>query len=414
MIACPTVSARGPSSKLRSTASCARGLRSPFASIQRANGSTAAETASFGSWRAAAATAASHAAKSELVSSVRGSRYWYEFEYAGVRHRRSSRTGSPRAAREMECAHRSALIRSAAGLPAAVPRATVAELAARFVAFLPSSGLRSGSQRFYAERVERLLEYGPLGRAQLASVDQRLADAMATWGHLRWGLTSRRMMITTLRRMLHLGVEWGLLPRAPRLHLEGAPAAHDYVLSAPDEALYLGAAGLPLRAAAVLGLDAGLRPGESVSLTRRDFRAGDPPHILLAVQPGRKGRRPRKVPLTARAAEAVGTLRGEPLLGFRLTTSLDHAHAALRRRLGLPREFTPHSFRHTCATRMGAAGVDPFTMCRFFGWASIEMATRYVHPSDASMRAALLALGPPKGPPSCDAAIAEWSVSHRH
>lgn len=255
------------------------------------------------------------------MSSVRGSRYWYEFEYAGVRHRRSSRTGSPRAAREMECAHRSALIRSAAGLPAAVPRATVAELAARFVAFLPSSGLRPGSQRFYA-------------------------------------------------------------------------------------------AGLRLRAAAVLALDAGLRPGESVSLTRRDVRAGDPPHIVLGVQPGRKGRRPRKVPLTPRAAEALASLRGEPLLGFRLTTSLDHAHAVLRRRLGLPPEFTPHSFRHTCATRMGAAGVDPYTMCRFFGWASIEMAMRYVHPSDASMRAALLALGPHKSTPSGDDAIAEWAVSH--
>jgi integrase len=38
--------------------------------------------------------------------------------------------------------------------------------------------------------------------------------------------------------------------------------------------------------------------------------------------------------------------------------------------------FRFHDLRHTAATRIAAAGVDPFTLAYIFGWSDIRMAMR--------------------------------------
>ncbi len=50
---------------------------------------------------------------------------------------------------------------------------------------------------------------------------------------------------------------------------------------------------------------------------------------------------------------------------------------------------TFHSFRHTGATRMLAAGVDPRTVQELGGWSSLAQVMRYTHPSDAARRSAV-------------------------
>lgn len=91
------------------------------------------------------------------------------------------------------------------------------------------------------------------------------------------------------------------------------------------------------------------------------------------------------------------------------TTNKEHAkqiEAALR--LALPREdadLVGHAIaqaRWNVTTRrlMAAAArailrwgaARDYLMARFFGWASLEMAMRYVHPDDAGMRAAVAAI----------------------
>lgn len=43
-------------------------------------------------------------------------------------------------------------------------------------------------------------------------------------------------------------------------------------------------------------------------------------------------------------------------------STLQHQHQDLRDKLGLDSEFVLHSLRHTMLTRLGEAGVDPFTI----------------------------------------------------
>ncbi len=54
--------------------------------------------------------------------------------------------------------------------------------------------------------------------------------------------------------------------------------------------------------------------------------------------------------------------------------------------------FRFHDLRHTAATRMADAGVDPFTLAYIFGWSDIRMAMRYTHATNATMRQAVRSL----------------------
>jgi integrase len=45
-----------------------------------------------------------------------------------------------------------------------------------------------------------------------------------------------------------------------------------------------------------------------------------------------------------------------------------------------------HGLRHTAATRIAAAGVDPFALAYIFGWSDIRMAMRYTHATNANMK----------------------------
>lgn len=54
--------------------------------------------------------------------------------------------------------------------------------------------------------------------------------------------------------------------------------------------------------------------------------------------------------------------------------------------------FRFHDLRHTAATRMAAAGVDPFTLAYIFGWSDIRMAMGYTHATNATMRQAVRSL----------------------
>jgi site-specific recombinase XerD len=72
-----------------------------------------------------------------------------------------------------------------------------------------------------------------------------------------------------------------------------------------------------------------------------------------------------------------------------LATSLNHLHAKVRAKLGLPADCVLHSMRHSFLTRLGEQGVDAFTIMKIAGHASITTSQRYVHPSNDAMERAL-------------------------
>ena len=73
-------------------------------------------------------------------------------------------------------------------------------------------------------------------------------------------------------------------------------------------------------------------------------------------------------------------------------SAINHAHERVRDVLEMPKEFVPHSFRHTFGTRLGEAGADAFTIMRNMGHSSITVSQRYVHPTSATMENAIMGL----------------------
>ena len=92
-------------------------------------------------------------------------------------------------------------------------------------------------------------------------------------------------------------------PAAPKIRLLKGEKRRDFVLSAAGEREYLSLAPQPLKDAAILLLDTGLRVGEAVALKWEDIElqpAGDAKFGYLRVREGETKKAKRTVPLTAR------------------------------------------------------------------------------------------------------------------
>ena len=79
-----------------------------------------------------------------------------------------------------------------------------------------------------------------------------------------------------------------------------------------------------------------------------------------------------------------------PKTGGRVTDVGRHFERAVKE-AGLG-NFRFHDLRHSAATRMADAGVDPFTLAYIFGWSDIRMAMRYTHATNATMKQAVRSL----------------------
>ena len=62
-------------------------------------------------------------------------------------------------------------------------------------------------------------------------------------------------------------------------------------------------------------------------------------------------------------------------------------------RLSGVRPFVLYSIRHTFLTKLGASGCDAWTLARIAGHSNIAMSSRYVHPQEDAVLAAMERLG---------------------
>jgi len=99
-----------------------------------------------------------------------------------------------------------------------------------------------------------------------------------------------------------------------------------------------------------------------------------------------KNSMPRKIPLTERALESA--LKWGQLDYQRFYKQFVLA----RERAGLGVDVTPHTLRHTCASRLAQSGVSMAVIKAWLGHKSMRMTDRYTHLNDSSLRVARDAL----------------------
>jgi integrase len=208
-------------------------------------------------------------------------------------------------------------------------------------------------------------------------------------------LTAECIAVRCLFR--YLREHWHLIANpAEFLPTRRSRASAGHALSPKEEANTLAALTSPRsRAQLLLGLDAGLRRGEVITLRNNAINR---PAGEIIVWPSKPGQ-PRLVPMTPRLHNAINALVPNPAAlqpDARIFTHLGKpiAHRALLRHLrarGAPR-FRFHDLRHTFASRLASAGVQPHLIRALLGHAPQSTTDLYLHPTREDLHQAILLL----------------------
>lgn len=328
--------------------------------------------------------------------------YWYRFKWAGRLIRVNTKQPNKQAAAQLEAQHRTQLAKGEAGIRDRSTIPTLKEYEARFMGHIETRCKdKPRTVDFYRQKMAGMVAFVPLGSAKLDRIDESLIEKYIQARSKEVMPATVNRHLATLRRALRLAQEWKLIDRVPRFKMLPGERSREFVLGSDDEAAYLEAAPQPLRDAAFLILDTGLRVGEAVGLQWSDVHldpVGGARFGYLQVRKGKSKNARRNVSLTARVRAMLATLSetavnewvfpGEREGCAIVGTSLAHQHSKLRAKLALSRDFVIHSLRHTMLTRLGEAGVEAFTIMRIAGHSSVTISQKYVHPTPEAMERA--------------------------
>jgi integrase len=344
----------------------------------------------------------------------RGKVYWYNFRWTiknadgeneSFRIVKSAKTQNKNAAKDVEEEHRRALRLGEIHPNDPWPKAATIgppifrAFAREFLQYVKTN-TKPGTHTFYSVCLDRLLTFAAIADAPLDAIT---GETVSRYARHRQEVPENSVVtvngdLRTLRRILHLAVEWGRLDRVPTIHELPQSKGRDRVLSFAEEAKYLAKASDNLRDAAILAVDTGLRPNSELFPLRWadvDLTAG-----VLHVRQGKTDSAQRSLPLTPRvtevlqrrkkAAEAKAEQSAFVFAGAGITghiTSVQHPHKTAIEDAGLE-SFEFYCWRHTFGTRAAQSGMDRFTLARLMGHSSPSVAARYyIHVTETHVAA---------------------------
>ena len=235
----------------------------------------------------------------------RGKAYSYNFRWS-IRHedgtvenfciRQSAKTHKRKEAEDAENEHKRALRLGEIHpndpwpKPAASAPPVFRAFAKEFLQFAKTH-TKPGTQTFYGVCLDRFSTFAAIADAPLDAIT---GDVVSRYARHRQEVPKNSVItvngdLRTLRRVLHLAVEWGWLDRAPAIYELPQAQGRDRVLrSFAEEAKYLAKASENLRDAAILAVDTGMRPNSElfplkwadVDLTERP----ESPHGVIHVR----------------------------------------------------------------------------------------------------------------------------------
>jgi len=347
--------------------------------------------------------------KRQNVYKREGSKFYtYEFYFEGKRHRRSTGQTDKEAARDMMAAHRTALAKGDAGFRERKRLSLADFLKKEFLPFIEAKcAAKPSTLRYYATGAQTLLDSDLAGSALDVVNDQHAAQYAARRAHL--SPSTINCGLRTLRRALHLAVEWGKLERMPKITLAKGERQRERILTDDEVWRYLAACSQPWRDCATILLGTGMRPGEVFALRwEAVYLNGNGGMIQITAGKSRAARRilpmvPAVHEVLRRRHDAAGkpvagwvfpsTAKGGHLEGGSAKNQHSRAFDTLAKEAEKHDEkpmlrFCPYTMRHTALSKLAAAGCDAFTLARIAGHSSITITQRYCHPqADAIERA---------------------------
>lgn len=297
--------------------------------------------------------------------------YWYKFMFNGRLIARSAKVKNKREAEKIEAAYRTLLANGEVGLEDQTPAPTLREFAQKFDFVQTRHSNKPETVRFYANRLKRLLEWETWRDTRLDRIDESLIARYIGVGRKKVGVVSVNRELATLRRALHLALEWKLIRAVPKVKLLPGEESRNFILDHATEQRYFEGVPPLLRDVATVLRDSGLRLGEALALQWSDVHlepVGSARYGWLQVRDGKSKSAKRTVPLVARLASLLkekkktassewvfaGESPDKPILG----TSLAHMHTKVcrpgkgkSRKRHFPADLVLHSLRHTALTR---------------------------------------------------------------
>ena len=203
----------------------------------------------------------------------------------------------------------------------------------------------------------------------------------------------------TLRRMLSVGQQWGLVGAVPKIKLL-KQARRSLLIDGVREAQLLAAAPQPLRDVLTVMQDTGLRPAEVLRMRWEhiDWLSGTMfnPH-------GKTERSRRRLAMSDRVRQTLEQRRGEhqtqgwifpsPIKSSRLghfsLSAVEHQFKQARTKAGLPKELVLYCARHTYATDALARTGNVAAVMDSMGHANAQTTMIYQHQGLEQLRAAI-------------------------
>jgi integrase len=324
-------------------------------------------------------------------------------------------------ARQMEAAHRTSLAKGEVGIREKKPVPSLKEfIEDRFEPWAKTQFERSSPKTWkgwYRTNLRLLAAFPDLANKKLDEISCEDATGFAAHRQAKkMQVSSINSSLRVLRRLLRVASEWGVISRSPKVQLLRGERHRERVITRAEEAKYLSAAPELLCAIATVLIDTGMRPEECFRLRWESITWANGRHGSLLVTHGKTAAARRILPITLRvraildiqwerakrpvegwiwAAETKsGHVEPSTLKKQHTRTFKTLAEAANKNNEKPVIPFVLYTLRHTFLTRLGASGCNVWTLARIAGHSSIQMSSRYVHPSEDSVLNALATLYP--------------------
>jgi len=323
----------------------------------------------------------------------------------GRRLRQSFGRIDERLAVELATAARANALRGAAGILPTTPKDCTVEHALKVFTERHVATLRPSTQRVCHDGLKRLAAYFKGRRlSEIGPLSIEGYRKQRTANHTRARVRSNRE-ITLLRTIYSRMIAWNLFGGDnPIRTVAGRPTVGRYpesrgrerVLTLAEEARLLAVLPQPYSTLLLLGLHTGVRlRSEGLSLV---WGSVDLERRRLTVQPehAKNGER-RTIPLSAPLVAALTALRPvdatptDPVFTTRDGRPLRELSSVLWRaaRKAHVHGISPHTTRHTWASRFVQAGGDLRALQTLGGWKTLALVVRYSHTDETHAAAAL-------------------------
>lgn len=252
----------------------------------------------------------------------------------------------------------------------------------KFLPFVEASSLDPDTKRYYTTGW-RLLEGSDAANWRLDQVTRSRADTLQFTG----SGANQNCALRTLRRMLSLAEDQGVLKYLPRIKLR-KENERSATFDAHVEEKFLSSAKQPMLDVFLIGQDAGLRPDEAVRIRWPDVLWDK---SLIFVSSGKTPKARRYVPLSDRVRAALRaraqSSTSEWVFPSKRSKSGHIEHSGLakafrlrREELGITKDLVLYSTRHTFGSDLMDQMGDLTKVGKILGHSSTRITERYVHP----------------------------------